>query len=80
MLFKDFPHSNTLISNKGKLIIKKELDNKDILNKEYQVLKFLEKYKFTPKVWGLSATGYFEEFINGNKLSTKDLTIDNLKS
>ena len=77
-MFQDYPHKNTLITIKGKLFIKKELQNHIILYKEYHVLNFLEKYHITPKVKGYNQNFYYEEFINGKKLSKNKLNKKNI--
>lgn len=63
MLFKDFPHKNTLVETRGRKYLRRSLSNRKILQKEYLVMKFLEKYSFSPKAYFLGRDHILEEYL-----------------
>lgn len=78
-MFIDYLHKNKLIIKNNKKFLVKYLDNREILDKEFNVLNFLKNETFIPKVLDYKKQTFLEEFLDVESLKKKDLSESNIK-
>ncbi len=71
-MFKDYPHNVEIAYINNKKCVIKTLKDSDILKREYSVMKFIEPFNVSPKIYEFKDNKIIEEYIDGESLFNVD--------